>query len=201
MLSAAGNVMHADSALVLRAQANDRAAFNEIVLRYKGRIFNYIYRTIRHAADAEDLTQETFVRAYQSIRSFQVRASLNTWLFRIATNLCIDYVRKQKTHVPAESLSCAADESEQDAQRDIPDAALDPQRLLIDKELTHRVEAALEQLPEKLRTALLLYDVEGLSYEEIAAVLECPLGTVKSRIFHARAALRDRLAPYLNGMG
>lgn len=200
MLSAAENVMHADSALVRRAQANDRAAFNEIVLRYKDRIFNYIYRTIRHSADAEDLTQETFVRAYQSIRSFQVRASLNTWLFRIATNLCIDYARKQKTCVPAESLSCTAGGPEQGAYRDIPDEALDPQRLLIGRELTHQVEAALAQLPEKLRTALLLYDVEGLSYEEIAAVLECPLGTVKSRIFHARAALRDRIAPYLNGI-
>src|SRR5215469_2726640 len=93
---AVGNVMHADLALVQRAQAHDRAAFNEIVLRYKGKVYNYIHRMVHNVLDAEDLTQETFVRAYLSINSFQSRASLNTWLFRIATNLCIDYSRKAK---------------------------------------------------------------------------------------------------------
>ena len=93
---AMGNVMHADLALVQRAQANDRAAFNEIVLRYKSKVYNFVHRMVHSALDAEDLTQETFVRAYLSIRSFQSRASLNTWLFRIATNLCIDYSRKQR---------------------------------------------------------------------------------------------------------
>lgn len=196
----AGNVMHADTALVLRAQANDRAAFNEIVLRYKGKVFNYISRMVHHAPDAEDLTQETFVRAYMSIRSFQSRASLNTWLFRIATNLCIDYSRKQKTHVQASSLSHENDEDGMEAQREIPDQAFDPQRLLLNKELGHCLDDALRQLPDKLRTAILLYDIEGLSYEEIAGIVDCPLGTVKSRIFNARAALREKLSPYLKGI-
>ncbi|HZO90552.1 MAG TPA: sigma-70 family RNA polymerase sigma factor, partial [Chthonomonadaceae bacterium] len=96
MLFAGTATMHADKALVRRAQANDRAAFNEIVLRYKQKVYNYIYRMVHSAPEAEDLTQETFVRAYTSIHSFESRASLNTWLFRIATNLCIDYSRKQK---------------------------------------------------------------------------------------------------------
>lgn len=197
---AAGNVMHADTALVLRAQANDRAAFNEIVLRYKGKVYNYICRMVPNGLDAEDLTQETFVRAYLSIRSFQSRASLNTWLFRIATNLCIDYSRKQKTHIQPTSLSQEDGDEGENPQKEIPDNAFDPQRLLLNKELGRYLDEALRKLPEKLRSVILLYDIEGLSYEEIATIVACPLGTVKSRIFNARAALRENLSPYLKGV-
>ncbi len=195
----AGNVMTADFALVQRAQANDRAAFNEIVLKYKGKVYNYISRMVLNALDAEDLTQETFIRAYLSIRSFQSRASLNTWLFRIATNLCIDHSRKQKTHLQPCSLSQANESEEGETEREIPDKAFDPQRLLMNQELGSMMESALQELPEKLRTVVLLYDMEGLSYEEIAAIANCPLGTVKSRLFNARTALREKLSPYLKG--
>lgn len=198
---ALGNVMQADTALVQRAQANDRAAFNEIVLRYKSKVYNYICRMVHSPLDAEDLTQETFVRAYLSIRSFQSRASLNTWLFRIATNLCIDHSRKFK-RADALTVSLSQEDSDEgmESQRDIPDLAFDPQRLLLNKELGKRLDVALSSLPEKMRTVVLLYDIEGLSYEEIAGVLGCPLGTIKSRLFHARSALRDKLAPYLQGI-
>ena len=197
---AAGNVMTTDFALVQRAQANDRAAFNEIVLKYKGKVYNFISRMVASALDAEDLTQETFIRAYLSIRSFQSRASLNTWLFRIATNLCIDYSRKQKTHIQPSSLSQQTESDDGEMEREIPDRAFDPQRLLINSELGKMVECALQELPEKLRTVVLLYDMEGLSYEEIAAIMNCPLGTVKSRLFNARTALREKLSPYLKGV-
>lgn len=195
-----GNAMHADTALVQRAQAHDRAAFNEIVLRYKSKVYNYIYRMVHGATDAEDLTQETFVRAYLSIHSFQSRASLNTWLFRIATNLCIDYGRKKKTQAATTSLFQENEDDESEAQRDIPDVAFDPQRLMLNKELGRQLDAALRELPEKLRTVVLLYDIEGLPYEEIASIVGCPLGTVKSRLFNARAALRTKLTPYLSGV-
>ena len=199
---ALGNAMVADTALVQRAQANDRAAFNEIVLRYKSKVYNFIHRMIPATQDAEDLTQETFVRAYLSIRSFQSRASLNTWLFRIATNLCIDYGRRtKKTQGMVTSLSLETDEDEADTQRDVPDYVFDPQRLLLNKELGAKLDRALRDLPEKLRTVVLLYDIEGLSYDEIAAIAGCPLGTVKSRLYNARAALRDKMAPYLTGIG
>lgn len=198
-MTVAGSVMHADTALIQRAKANDRAAFNEIVLRYKDKVYNYIYRMVRNATDAEDLTQETFVRAYLSLHSFQSRASLNTWLFRIATNLCIDHSRRAKrTQGLVTSLSPDNEEEEEGLQRDIPDATFDPQRLLLNKELGEKLEKALQELPEKLRMVVLLYDVEGLSYEEIAAIAGCPLGTVKSRLFNARAVLRRKLEPYLN---
>ncbi len=193
------NVMHTDTLLIQRAQANDRTAFNEIVLRYKSRVYNYISRMVRNAADAEDLTQETFVRAYLSIHSFQSRASLNTWLFRIAANLCVDFSRKTKTHIQAASLSQTYDDNDTENQRDVPDVSFDPQRVFMNKELAKELDKALALLPEKLRSVILLYDMEGLSYEEIAAILNAPLGTVKSRIFNARTQLRDTLSPYLKG--
>ena len=193
-------IMQADTALVLRAQANDRAAFNEIVLRYKSKVYNYVFRMVHSPLDAEDLTQETFVRAYTSIRSFQSRASLNTWLFRIAMNLCIDFSRKnKKTQGMTISLSQDGDGEEDDSQRDIPDLSYDPQRLVLNKELGTHLNQALMDLPIKLRTVVLMYDIEGLAYEEIASVIGCPLGTVKSRLFNARSALREKLAPYLIG--
>lgn len=192
-------VSNADAALILRCQANDAAAFNEIVTRYKNRVYNYICRMIGAGLDAEDLTQETFVRAYLSIRSFQSRASLNTWLFRIATNLCIDYSRKAKKTPWQVSLSQEDTEEGGDQEYDLPDSAFDPQNALLNKELGRRLEDAIAALPDKLRTVLLLFDVEGLSYDEIAEIVGCPLGTVKSRLFNARAAVRQRLTPYLQG--
>ena len=196
----AGNVMHADTALVQRAQANDRAAFNEIVHRYKAKIYNYVFGMVHNALDAEDVTQETFVRAYVNIRSFQSRASLNTWLFRIATNLCIDYSRRTRK-VQGLVVSFAQEDDEEGDERllEIADEASEPQRVLINKELGARLFEALQSLPEKLRTVVLLYDVEGLTYDEIQVIVGCPLGTVKSRLFNARSALRTKLTPYLRG--
>ena len=194
---ALGNVMVADTALVQRAQANDRAAFNEIVLRYKGKVYNFIHRMIPSAQDAEDLTQETFVRAYMSIRSFQSRASLNTWLFRIATNQCIDYGRRSKKSQGLVTSLSGDDSEESEGDREIPDVEFDPQRLLLNKELGSHINRALAALPEKLRIVVLLYDIEGLPYDEIASIAGCPLGTVKSRLFNARSALRQALSPYL----
>ncbi len=194
---ARGNAIHSETQLIQRAQANDRAAFNEIVLRYKGKVYNYISRMVASTTDAEDLTQETFVRAYVSIHTFQSRASLNTWLFRIATNLCIDFNRKTKTHIQATSLVQSQTDEEEGDLRDAPDVRFDPQRMVINKELGTEVERALSLLPEKLRIAVLLYDIEGLSYDEISGIVSAPLGTVKSRIFNARVQMRDTLSPYL----
>ncbi len=192
------NVMHADTILVQRAQANDRAAFNEIVLRYKGKVFNYISRMIHNPSDAEDLAQETFIRAYMSIHTFQSRASLNTWLFRIATNQCIDYSRRiKRSQIKITSLAQEYEDQEE-TEREIPDSTFDPQKLILNHELHEILDQAILELPEKLRTIALLYDIEGLSYEEISGIVSCPLGTVKSRLFNARNALRQKLAPYLN---
>ena len=191
-------VSNADASLILRCQANDAAAFNEIVARYKNKVYNYVCRTVGPGPDAEDLTQETFVRAYLNIKSFQSRASLNTWLYRIATNICIDHLRKNRRAMSSTvSLQREDSESEEETEMDLPDSRYDPEALLMNKELGSQITAALLQLPEKLRTVVLLHDIEGLAYEEIMQIVDCPLGTVKSRLFNARMALRKKISEYM----
>lgn len=191
---------HSDTSLINRCQKADIAAFNEIVARHKGKIYNYLYRMTGSAEDAEDLTQEVFVRMYTSIGSFRAEASLSTWLFRIAGNLCVDAFRRGKKErglVQSLDAPTAGDDGDEGATRDVPDWSREPMTLFKQKELGAQIQAALEKLPPKLRAAVVLHDVEGLPYEEIAAVEAIPLGTVKSRIFNARVALREHLRPYL----
>jgi len=185
-----------DSSLVERCRASDDAAFSEVVTRYKGKIYNYVYRMTGSADDAEDLTQEVFIRMYTSIDSFRGQSSLNTWLFRIAGNLCIDRFRRTKNRTPAFSLDePLADDSR---TQEVADETYAPHRVLEKVEMAEQIQAALSKLPEKLRIALLLHDIEGLPYEEIAEIAGCPLGTVKSRLFNARMQLRQHLSGYLS---
>src|SRR5262249_44554610 len=153
-------VANADSALILRCQANDAAAFNEIVSRYKNKVHNYVCRMVGPGVDAEDLTQETFVRAYMNIRSFQSRAQLNTWLFRIATNICIDHRRKtaRPKAMTVSLLRDSFDEDDGDGEREIPDQKFDPQHAFLNKELGIQLEVAMLALPDKLKTVMLLHD-------------------------------------------
>lgn len=193
-----------DTTLVERCRANDGTAFNEVVSRYKDKVYNYLYRMMGNAADAEDLTQEVFVRLYTSLGSFRNQASLNTWLFRIAGNLCIDYFRRSKKHrAVAYSLDEPIGGEARDgtdgaaSAREIADHTYEPHRLMEQQEMSQQIQIALSGLPEKLRAVLLLHDIEGMPYEEIAQVVGCPLGTVKSRLFNARLQLRQRLTGYL----
>lgn len=199
-------LVQTDTALIARCQKADLAAFNEIVARYKNKIYNYLLRMTGSPDDAEDLTQEVFVRMYTNIASFRKEASLSTWLFRIAGNLAVDAYRRGKKErslalssldAPAPCSSGDEDGYGANASQDVPDWSHEPIRLLGRKELGGQIQAALEKLPPKLRSAVVLHDVEGLPYEEIAAVENVPLGTIKSRIFNGRAALRQYLRPYL----
>lgn len=185
-----------DLFLLERCRVNDEAAFREVVGRYKAKIYNYIYRMTGSSEDAEDLTQEVFIRMYTSIDAFRGQSSLNTWLFRIAGNLCIDRFRRAKNRTPAYSL----DEPIHDdlAGHEIPDRTYEPHRLLESGEMAEQIQQALARLPEKLRAPLLLHDLEGMPYEEIAQVVGCPLGTVKSRLFNARMQLRRQLSGYVS---
>lgn len=195
-------MLSADAVLVLRCQEDDCEAFDEIVARYKDGIYNYIRRMISNPEDVEDLAQEVFVRAFASIKSFRREANLRTWLYRIATNLCIDRYRRsgieKQLMVPLE-LGSSDDEAQPVRTADVPDSKYDPQELCERKELQAEVQRALNNLPDKLRAAILLFDMEGMSYEEIAETLGCPVGTVKSRLFNARMQLRDMLRPYMEG--
>ena len=186
-----------DLSLVERCRASDESAFNEVVARYKAKVYNYVYRMTGSAEDAEDLTQEVFLRMYTSIDSFRGQSSLSTWLFRIASNLCVDRFRRTKTRTPAYSLDEPIPGSEREGSHEVPDSTYEPQRLLENVEMAEQIQLGLAQLPEKLRAALILHDVEGLPYEEIAQIVGCPLGTVKSRLFNARMQLREKLSGYL----
>jgi RNA polymerase sigma-70 factor (ECF subfamily) len=189
----------AEATLIERAQAQDEAAFDQIVRLYADRIYNYVRRMVGNPQDAEDITQEVFIRAYQGLSQFDGRASFSTWLFRIATNLCIDHKRRQSRRV--QTVPYHHDESdEEEGDWEFPDtnqpSALDH---LLNQELQAVVERAIERLNPKFKTVLLLYDVEGLSYEQIAETLGIPMGTVKSRLFAAREQIRKQVEVYLRG--
>lgn len=189
----------AEATLIERAQAQDEAAFDQIVRLYADRIYNYVRRMVGNPQDAEDITQEVFIRAYQGLSQFDGRASFSTWLFRIATNLCIDHKRRQSRRV--QTVPYHHDEGdEEEGDWEFPDtnqpSALDH---LLNQELQAVVEGAIERLNPKLKTVLLLYDVEGLSYEQIAETLGIPMGTVKSRLFAAREQIRKQVEVYLRG--
>lgn len=191
-------MLNADAVLVLRCQEDDCEAFDEIVARYKDGIYNYIWRMISNREDAEDLTQEVFVRAFVAIKSFRRESKLRTWLYKIATNLCVDKYRRagleRQVVIPLER---GQDDDGTPKPFDAPDNTHDPQRIYERMALQAEVQKALSRLPEKLRAAIVLYDLEGMSYQEIAGAVGCPVGTVKSRIFNARMRLRDLLKSYV----
>ncbi len=193
------DTLSVEARLVERARAQDEAAFEQIMNMYADRLYNYILRMVGNATDAEDLVQETFLRAYQGLPTFDGRASLGTWLYRIATNLCIDHQRKRARRVSTVSYSAQEDEDGEMTEWDFPDLQTpNPLDAALNRELEQVVETAIANLSPKLKTVLLLYDVEELSYEEIARVLNIPIGTVKSRLNHARAQIQKQVAAYLN---
>ncbi len=180
--------------LVKRAQDGDAAAFEELVEAYKAKIYNYVLRMLGQAETAEDVAQETFIKAYSSLGSFRGASSFQTWLYRIASNLAIDTMRRRKYRQASYSLDEPLDVSGGQVERDIEDGTAGPERQLESAQLQRRVSEAILELSPKLRTVVVLYELQGLSYEEIAAIVGAPLGTVKSRLFNAREHLKKMLA-------
>ena len=163
-------------------------AFTKVVDEYQRRVYGFVRRMVPTGEDAEDITQEVFIRAFQNYERFDSRASVRTWLFRIAYNLCVDRSRKAGRSIQQVSLQMSGEIEE---QYDVPDERWQPDVILESDELRGRVEFAINQMSEKLRSVLLLHDKEDLSYEEIATTLEIPIGTVKSRLFLARTQLQN----------
>lgn len=186
----------AEMALVERCRRKDFDAFGRIVDAYQNRVFGFVRRMVGDADDAADVTQEVFVRAFQAFDRFDGRSSLRTWLFRIAHNLCIDRARRLD-RAPAASAIDAG--SEDDVAMEIPDARWDPESVILSEELMGVVESTIAAMSDKLRSVLILHDREDMAYEEIAGALDLPVGTVKSRLFLARAQLQQALIPYLSG--
>lgn len=173
--------------------------FEGLVQDYKNRIYTYVCRLTNDSPDAEDVTQEVFIRAYQSLRAFRHDAALDTWLYRIATNLVIDRFRREKR--APQWVPLAGDGEDAAWELASTDRSSDPQATAQLTELQIQVQKAIRSLPVKLRTVVVLHDMEGLSYEEVAETIGCPLGTVKSRLFNARVLLRRKLEHYMEGPG
>lgn len=186
----------AELALLERCRRQDAEAFSRIVDAYQNRLYGFIKRMVPDAEEAADIAQEVFVRAFQSIGRFDGRSSIRTWLFRIAHNLCVDRARRS-SRAPSElRIDAASDETE---ALEIRDDRWDPQEVALSEEMQSIVEAGIAGMSDKLRTVLVLHDREEMAYEDIAKVLDIPVGTVKSRLFLARAHLQNVLGPYLRG--
>ena len=182
--------------LVVAAQQGNQEAFGALVDEYQDNIYNYVARMIRDRTEAEDVAQETFVKAYQALGKFRGASSFQTWLYRIASNLAIDTMRRRKRHGSV-SLEQSVETDEGQVPRQWPDEGPGPFEQAEIAETQQAVREAIATLSPKLRTVIVLYDLEGLSYKEIADILGCPLGTVKSRLFNARNQLQDILAQRL----
>ncbi len=185
-----------DQQLVERAQRGDKHAFELLVAKYQRRLGRLISRFVRNSSEAEDVTQEAFIKAYRALPAFRGESAFYTWLYRIGINTAKNHLLAQGRRAPT-STPFDSEEAE-----DFEDAALlhevaTPENELMSKQVVAVVNESLQQLPEDLRTALTLREIEGLSYEEIAAVMNCPIGTVRSRIFRAREVVAANLRPLL----
>jgi len=183
-----------EALLIDRCRKQDEQAFAQFIDLYQARVFGFIKRMTTNAEEAADLTQEVFIRAYQHFPRFDLRSSVKTWLFKIAHNLCIDHSRKV-ARTP-DSLSLYSDSQAED-DYEIADFEWEPERVAIDAELARALEDGISKMSEKLRSVLLMHDREDMAYDEIASILSIPVGTVKSRLFLARAFLQNELAPRL----
>jgi RNA polymerase sigma-70 factor (ECF subfamily) len=187
----------ADAALMLRVKDGDLEAFEELVQKYKHPIVNVIYRMLHDLEEAEDLAQNVFMRVFQSADRYEVSAKFSTWIFTIARNLCLNEIRRRARH-PAQSLESSQSETEEHAPRQYADGKIvSPPQAFLQKELEHKVQEALGELPEKQRLAIALCQEDELSYEEIAKVLGCSLPATKSLIHRGRETLKAKLKPYL----
>lgn len=186
-----------DQKLVERAQAGDKQAFEVLVGKYQRKLGRLLSRFIRDSAEVEDVTQEAFIKAYRALPSFRGDSAFYTWLYRIGINTANNYLVSQGRRAPT-STEYDSEEAEsfEDATqlRDINT----PESLLLSKQIGDTVSSAMEELPEELRSAIVLRELEGHSYEEIASIMNCPIGTVRSRIFRAREAVAARLRPLLD---
>ncbi|WP_035051470.1 RNA polymerase sigma factor RpoE [Andreprevotia chitinilytica] len=189
-----------DAELVARVQAGDKHAFELLVIKYQRRIARLLSRLIRDAAEIEDVTQEAFIKAYRALPSFRGESAFYTWLYRIAINTAKNYLASQGRR-PQLVADYEDEEGETlDAAAQIPDHAT-PESELSNREIVRTVNEAVDGLPEELRTAITLREMEGLSYEDIAGLMNCPIGTVRSRIFRAREAIANKLRPLLDSVG
>jgi RNA polymerase sigma-70 factor (ECF subfamily) len=189
----------ADALLVERAKRGDKRAFEMLVVKYQRRIERLISRMVRDDGLVEDVAQETFIRAYRALPQFRGDSAFYTWLYRIAVNTAKKLlIERKRDPLVSESTLVSQDDGDETSrvESELTDGET-PEAVLASKEIAATVNAAIDALSEDLRQAIVLREIEGLSYEEIADVMNCPIGTVRSRIFRAREAIATRLRPLL----
>ena len=186
-----------DQQLVERAQKGDKRAFGLLVDKYQRKLARLLSRFVRDSAEVEDVTQEAFIKAYRALPNFRGDSAFYTWLYRIGINTAKNYLMAAGRRAPT-STSVDSEEAEGlDEGEQLRDINT-PESLLLSREIGDTVNAAMLALPEDLRTAIQLREMEGMSYEDIAQIMNCPIGTVRSRIFRAREAIAERLKPLLD---
>jgi RNA polymerase sigma-70 factor (ECF subfamily) len=186
-----------DQQLVERVQRGDKQAFGLLVSKYQRKLVRLLSRMIRDPAEVEDVAQEAFIKAYRALPNFRGESAFYTWLYRIGVNTAKNYLVSQGRRAPT-STEIEAEDAEQYESGDLLRDNDTPERLMQTRQIGETVNAAMQALPEELRTAIVLREIEGLSYEDIASMMNCPIGTVRSRIFRAREAIAERLRPMLD---
>ena len=188
-----------DEALVIACQSGDKVAMESLVKKHQRSVASLLYQLAPDWGDTSDLAQEVFIRVYRGINSLRNPKTFRSWLNQIVVNLFYDELRRRPRRLPTVSIDAPieSDNGESDLIREIPDNSLKPDEQSLVQELDQVIKKAMAQLPEQFRTAIVLRELQGLSYEEIAVSIGCELGTVKSRIARARGRLQEVLSPYL----
>ena len=186
-----------DQQLVVRAQHGDQQAFGLLVSKYQRKLARLLSRLIRDPAEVEDVAQETFIKAYRALGSFRGDSAFYTWLYRIGINTAKNYLVSQGRRAPTRT-DFDTEEAETFEGGDLLRDINTPERMLLSKQIGETVNSAMDDLPDDLRTAIMLREIEGMSYEDIAKMMDCPIGTVRSRIFRARESVAEKLRPLLD---
>ena len=186
-----------DQLLVERVQKGDKGAFDLLILKYQHRIISLVTRYVSDSAEAQDVAQEAFIKAYRAIGRFRGDSAFYTWLYRIAINTAKNWIVAKNRRPPSSDVD--AIDAEQYGMSDRLHENSTPENELLRQEIEQTVFETISALPEDLRTAIMLREMDGMSYEEIATTMECPIGTVRSRIFRAREAIDEKLKPLIDG--
>ena len=185
-----------DQALVEKVQQGDKHAFDVLVLKYQNKIIQLVYRYVHDPDEAMDVAQEAFIKAYKAIGRFRGDSAFYTWIYRIAINTAMNHLVASGRRPPQGDID-AVDAEQYEGATGLKEYAT-PERMLLKDEIQTTIASAIDELPDDLRTAITLRELEGLSYEEIAQTMDCPIGTVRSRIFRAREAIDTKLKPLLD---
>jgi RNA polymerase sigma-70 factor, ECF subfamily len=191
-------VEESDLVLVKRVQRGDKTAFDLLVRKYQHKVVKLVLRYVRNPAEAEDIAQEAFIKAYRALPQFRGDSAFYTWMYRIAINTAKNSLASRDRSPIAYDLDLNDPEESHSVQTKLQDPDT-PEGMALTEEIRQIVNSAIEALPEELKTAIVLRELDGLSYEEIAAAMECPVGTVRSRIFRAREAIDKRLREVFEG--